>query len=371
MNPLVRLLLAALIALAALIGYNRYHIDAENFALGAENQAAFESWNGRRITAATPRDIAELIEHEAKATSPATPRPRRVLWLGNSQLHAINQFRTGDHLGPYWLAESCDCDPLGISLPNASLQEHLVLTHTITARLPVSAVVVKLVFDDLREDGLRDDLAPMLSTEVRQSLGQSDIGAALMRNWDEKSRAGGGADKTKGLEGFAQKYVEDQLVDGLAALVPLWADRPHLRSRLFADLYDARNWALGITPSTVRRVIKLRFEKNMRAFEALIEYTRKADVPLLVYIAPIRQDVPLPYEVEAYRRWVADVARIAADRGFRFLNLERLVPAHQWGSVRKGDIDFMHFQGSGHKLLADALHPEVQRLLAREQVSRP
>jgi hypothetical protein len=53
------------------------------------------------------------------------------------------------------------------------------------------------------------------------------------------------------------------------------------------------------------------------------------------------------------------------------LNLERLVPAHQWGSVRKGDIDFMHFQGSGHKLLADALHPEVQRLLAREQVSRP
>jgi hypothetical protein len=211
----------------------------------------------------------------------------------------------------------------------------------------------------------------MLSTEVRQSLGQSDIGAALIKNWDGKSRAGVGADKTKALEGFAQKYVEEQLVDGLAALVPLWAERPHLRSRLFADLYDARNWALGITPSTVRRVIRLRFERNMHALEALIEYTRKADIPLLVYIAPIRQDVALPYEVEAYRRWIADVERMAAERGFRFLNLERLVPPHQWGSVRKDDIDFMHFQGSGHKLLADALQPEVQRLLAREQVSKP
>jgi hypothetical protein len=134
---------------------------------------------------------------------------------------------------------------------------------------------------------------------------------------------------------------------------------------LFADLYDARNWTLGITPSSVRRIIKPRFERNMHALEALVGHLRRSAIPLLVYIAPIRQDISLPYEVEAYQRWIGRIERMASERGFRFVNLERLVPADRWGSIHNDDVDFMHFQGPGHKLLADTLRPEIERLLAR------
>jgi hypothetical protein len=34
-----------------------------------------------------------------------------------------------------------------------------------------------------------------------------------------------------------------------------------------------------------------------------------------------------------------------------------------WGTYHGDDIDFMHFQGEGHKLLATALLPHVQAML--------
>lgn len=370
MTPLARLILAVALALALLLAYDRHRIDAENFALGTENQAAFESWGGQRITASTPRDIIDLVAAHAGTAASASGTaagPDRILWLGNSQLHTINQFKAGDHLAPYWLAERSACGgcllPLGLSLPNASLQEHLLLAHMVTTRLSISGVVLKLVFDDLREDGLRDDLEPMLSADVRQALRRSDIGQEMLRSWDGRAKAGVTADKTKALDGFAQKYLEDRLVDGLAALVPLWADRANLRSRLLTDLYETRNRAFGITPSSVRRIIRPRLERNMRALAALVEHLRAAAIPLLVYIAPIRQDVTLPYDVGAYRAWISGIERMGRELGFRFVNLERLVPDQEWGSIHHGEVDFMHFQGSGHKQLAAALWPEVEHLV--------
>jgi hypothetical protein len=54
-----------------------------------------------------------------------------VLWLGNSQLHYINyinQSRAGGYVAPFWLRKASACPAatilLGVSLPNASLQEH-------------------------------------------------------------------------------------------------------------------------------------------------------------------------------------------------------------------------------------------------------
>jgi hypothetical protein len=44
------------------------------------------------------------------------------------------------------------------------------------------------------------------------------------------------------------------------------------------------------------------------------------------------------------------------------LNLERLVPNELWGSYHAEDVDFMHFRGKGHELLAQALLPQVAYL---------
>ena len=126
------------------------------------------------------------------------------------------------------------------------------------------------------------------------------------------------------------------------------------------DLYEFRNWVFGIKPSTTRPMIKPRYVRNMAAFEALAQHLKASGIPLLVYIAPIRQDVKLPYEIEAYQRWIAVIDQLGAVHGYRFLNLERLVPDNLWGSIRKDDVDFMHFQGAGHKILANRLLTEIE-----------
>lgn len=369
-DRLTRFVIAVAIALGLLVIYNRKTIDADNAALGVDNHAAFEVWHGHRITAPRPPQIASLIEETRLGLRP--DHPPFVLWLGNSQLHTINQYRLGEHLAPYWLGEAARCadciEPLGVSLPNANFQEYLVLAHYAMSRLPISVIVVKLVFDKLREDGLRDELEPLLTDDVRSALSVSDIGAEMLDIFDKahvKAATGDaqkGGDKQQGLDGFLQKPIEERL-DTWLSVVPLWADRANLRGHVMLDLYDLRNFVFGIKPNSTRKMIPGRYDRNMKAFDQLVKLADSARVPLIVYVAPIRNDVPIPYESAAYERWKSDVARMAAAKGFVFMNLERLVPNDQWGSYRADEIDFMHFKGQGHKLLADALWPEIQRRL--------
>jgi hypothetical protein len=229
----------------------------------------------------------------------------------------------------------------------------------------LNLVVLKLVFDDLREDGLRDDFRTVLDEDVRNKLIATSIGRELLRGIEGR-RNTDGERNGDALHGFVQKYLEDWLSNLLSSTVQLWAERASLRSRVLADLFEARNWLFGITPSSVRRVIKPRYDRNMEALDEIITNVQQAKIPLLVYIAPLRQDVPPPYEKEAYQHWIGYIEKLAQMRGFTFVNLERAVPDPHWGSIRKDDVDFMHFQGRGHKLLADALWPHIIRLIPIE-----
>lgn len=368
-DSLTRFVIAFVIAMAILIIYNRQKIDAENAALGAENHAAFEIWRGRRITAQRPTEIATLIAEVGGTQKAAGAAPAAmVLWLGNSQLHTINQYKAGEHLAPYWLAEEADCNecllPLGVSLPNANIQEHLVIAEYAMQRLPLSLIAIKLVFDDLREDGLRDELEPLLPEDVRSALSTSEIGKEMLATWNQRRTRGGSDKKQDGLEGFVQKHIEERLDKVLSAVFPMWAERGNLRARVALDLYDLRNTVLRIKPASVRRMIPSRYDRNMRALEQLSIAAHRAKVPLLVYVAPIRNDVPIPYDVAAYNRWLGVIDAMGAAAGFKVMNLERLVPNDRWGSIRGDDVDYMHFQGSGHKLLADALWPEMRGMIS-------
>ncbi|RPI42580.1 MAG: hypothetical protein EHM59_17510 [Betaproteobacteria bacterium] len=363
-----RLLLAVVIAALALHVYGNRRIVAEDFALGAENFHGHEDWNGTRFTASSPKEIAALLRELPAASS--TPRPATVLWLGNSQLHAVNQFKAGDHLAPYWLRKDWPCPdcllPLGVSLPNASLQEFLVLYHAASTRVAIDAVIVAAVFDDLREDGLRPELDALLTEELRQRLQASEVGRGILERTAQASGATRSAENV-GLEGFVQKTFEDRLTAGLGAVWPLWEKRPELRAHLLTDLYYLRNHALGIKATSVRPMIAPRLERNMRALEALLSDCRARGIPVVVYIAPIRHDLPLPYDAREYSAWKTRLQTLVHEHHARLLNLESLVPPQYWGTQQGDQIDFMHFQGSGHRLVAEALNPVLRRMLSGQR----
>jgi hypothetical protein len=304
----MRLIIALVIAFAALVRYDSYRVDVEQVGQLMANQSTSDTWRGKRITSRDPAEMLEII-NERSANGPEAGQDL-ILWQGNSQLHTINQPRAGDHLAPYWLAETSGCDgcivPLGFSLPNSSLQEHLVITHAALEKLPIRLLVYKLVFDTLRNDGLRDEIQPLLSPGVRAAMQKTAVGEEILKGFAGAKTETGGSDHAQGetasLQGFAQKPIEDWMVATLGSVFPLWDNRANLRTRLLVDLYELRNRLLGIDASTKRPIIPARFNRNMAALDAILERAKADKIPVLLYVAPIRQDQPLPYDLDAYRR---------------------------------------------------------------------
>ena len=92
----------------------------------------------------------------------------------------------------------------------------------------------------------------------------------------------------------------------------------------------------------------------------ILKFCNDKKIKLLVYIPPLRNDTSPPYEIDAYNHFKKEVEKDALANNAVFVNLENLVAANYWG--HKGsttgsgtEIDFMHFQEPGHKLLADTV----------------
>ena len=360
---MVRIILAALIAYAALFFTAGKNIDLENLAKGEQNTSRVELHKGIAYTAYTVKDIGALMANRVRIDQGC----KHLLWLGNSQLHYINQYHDGDHLAPYWMRQSwkvSDClEPLGCSLPNANIQEFLILSRYAADRIPLNLLIVELVFDDLREDSLRGDFSEILTAESIAEIRNSSKTAEVILNRFLASYESGGGKNV--LAGTIQQPVERWLNDRISASWKLWAVRPQIEGNFLLALYNLRNWIFCIKPTTVRRMIHGRYELNMIALHDLLDDFNRRKIPVLLYIAPIRQDKSIPYDPAAYARWKNDVATMADAYGLHSLvNLETLVPGNNWGSYTGDDIDFMHFQGVGHRLVANALLPHVQKMLS-------
>ena len=109
-------------------------------------------------------------------------------------------------------------------------------------------------------------------------------------------------------------------------------------------------------------MIAPRYNRNMRALAQLLHDAQKNNIRVVTYIAPIRQDLPIPYDRDEYETWKSAVSDMAKESGATLINLETLVPPPLWGNYHADDIDFMHFSGRGHQLLAKALLPYVKRV---------
>ena len=241
-------------------------------------------------------------------------------------------------------------------MPNANIQEHYILSRYVTRQFPVRMMILELCFDDLREDGLRLEFSALLSDA--RFVGDEPVAAAIVSRAQSQNNLDT-AEENAGLEGFVQKSVEDRLDAALGNVWPLWSHRQDLRVNVLSDLYYTRNAVLGISPTTVRKLIPARYDRNMEALGSLLRDAKENDIAVFTYIAPIRQDIPIPYDSLKYERWKMAVGEIAYEHGARLINLEELIPAELWGSYVNDDVDFMHFRGPGHQILARALLPAV------------
>ena len=359
--------------------------DGGDLGLGANTVAMFESVDGDPVHCQDldpdPADRnVDLCLDAAVARSSSS----YALWLGNSQVHGVNRPEEGDSTAAQMLHRAFarrGVDLVTLSQPNANLQEHYVVFEYVRDVLPrLDYLVLPVVFDDTREDGVRDRLgAAFARPGVREALAESELGNGLVEAYGATSLVVGGAGEGAtpsatdadfaALDETVQETSETWLNDRLSDEVDLWERRPGMRAALFEYLYLARNSALGIDPSTVRPLIPGPYAANVSALEALLESAARGGVEVLVYVAPIRNDTDIPYRPAEYARFKEEVAALAEAHGAEYVNLEGIVPGPAWGMKAstnlsgKPEYDFMHFTAEGHGLLADALWAEMAPVL--------
>lgn len=358
---LLGLLLGAAVGLGLLsTGFREQQVAFEDLALGPDTSTYFAKVGGDPIHCLDLDDADDCLRGYARRGG----RPA-VVWLGNSQLHAVNQYEKGQETATAIVHRELEgegLDLLAFSQPNANLQEHLVLYAWLAQRVQLRALVLPMVFDDARETGLRTSVARALDDPaVVERLEPSEIGRKIIAT----QRSDSENSDLAALEGTFQETTEAALIGWLDAHWRLWAQRPQLRGTLMQSLFLLRNTLFGITSTTTRRTIPGRLALNLEAAEALLLDAREHDIATAVYVAPLRGDVPPPYVAAQYARFRSDVAALARRSGARFGDLDALVPAQAWGTTsgplaREGEIDFMHFRAVGHRLLARAVERLVQ-----------
>jgi len=339
---------------------------------GADTSRYFATVNGVSVHCQDAHDMDKCLDGLDVPGHDDNLQP--MLWLGNSQLHALNQYAPGEVNAPELLhVHLADLDRylLTFSQPNANLQEHLVLFAYLSARLPLKSLLLSMVYDDTRESGLRPDVSRLLEdVDTRHLLAASAIGQRLLvRNGYAIDGVSGAhsSNDVKPAESTThltwQQRSETWLDAHLSDLSGVWADRADMRATLFFSMYSLRNRVFGISATTKRRRIPASYADNIAAYRALLHLAKAKGVTARVYNAPLRQDIEIPYLSAEYAAFKQEVTFIAKDSGAHYRNLETLIEPVYWGytgisglsgNTRK-QVDFMHFRASGHQILADAL----------------
>ena len=344
-------------------------------ALGAQNTSRFAVRDGTLIHIQKRKDFPELISGVKSRNLGNT-----ILWLGNSQLHAINNAHVNDETAVAKVHDFLlgEFDTVATSYPNANLQEHLVTLAYLHNKLNnIKVLIVPLVFDDLRETGIRDDIQPLLENpSVAEQLKTLQCCENLVRGvFSDLDPHSSGVVKQEietreTLQDKTEKFL-DQILERNSII---WASREKARGLFFLQLYRLRNTVFAITPQTKRAVIKPRYKANIEAFKGILELANRDAIQVVSYIAPLRTDVKPPYDLAAYTSFKNEVRILCSQfPNVSFFDFERIVPAEYWGlknttSLNTAqEIDFMHFMEPGHQKLANAI-VEVFRSMNLENV---
>jgi len=336
----------------------------DELALGEGSSVNLASMNGVKVHCYDLVDAQQCLEGYTKVLGSLPV----VLWLGNSQVHAINQMKSGDETAvPELYRRLVDNGHylLTFSQPDANFQEHFLLFHYLLDQIPVKTLVMPVVFDDMRNTDIRASLVDALKDHsVSVRLAKTKMGQRLLANNSDQDAAG---NDMSALEDTVQEASEKWL-NAKMNKFQIWSERPTLRNHALLSLYRLRNWVLGINPSTERRMLPGSYALNRQALKAMLNEAKDRDIQVLVYVVPLRNDVPIPYNAAEYSSFKADMQALSVSQGAHFINLENLVPAKYWGTKNstsiggEQELDFMHFAAGGHGLLANALYRELQAL---------
>jgi hypothetical protein len=296
----------------------------DELALGQDNIFLNDKLLDNKILCNSLDNVSECILYLKKYKT-------KILWIGNSQLHAINHPDVNAKLSSYIVSENFQKKEIGLvtfAAPNINFQEYLSLLIYFTKEVDLDYIILSLCFDDTREDNVRKDLV----------------------NNEEKI--------TNSLEKKNTNSLEKRITNYLEKKIQWNSIRQQAQGHTFDILYKSRNYIFNIGPTNKRRIIESLYYKNINALEKTLEISKSKKIQSIMYITPIRNDVEMPYDAKEYTLFKTHVSNLSKRYNSNFYNLEKIIPNSFWGKKPSTtlsnieEIDFMHFKQEGHIILS-------------------
>ncbi len=336
---------------------------ADDVGLGLNTVAFTEDIDGRRISGPF-RDVP--LVRETFAAYRAEGRPV-VLWLGASQLYAINDPEPSDRLAVAFAqdaaaARGSDSAYVMTASPNSNLHEILCMLLAYRQRgLRPDALVISFTYDDLKEPGIRDTALELLELpfddETKALCGPAAAHITRAAAAEQDADADAAPIERTATTGTPQERLEDELLDFLDARWPAYTHRATLRSRaITAWKTPVTRLAFSVLERPKQLVPDDMRAWNETAFDALLALAAADGVPVFVYKAPHRPDARVFFhDRQAYDDCHAELRDRVRGDGAEWNDFETLVPTELWGRTNEGAPDVFHFRVEGHRLLGRAV----------------
>lgn len=321
---------------------------------------SFRSFNGVTFEGRTirgrPRDVA------ATAVDWQEQGFRVLLWMGASQLHSISAARDGQaiaavHANALAAARSARTRYVQLSYGNAN--PHELLGVYLLARqggFRPDGVIVSVIYDDLREPGIRREISPTIDLGL-QLAGGEGVGDLVTEMAARSDVATTSPVVRNAMEGTPQQALESFLVGWLERVWPGYESRQRLKGMLeIAWKQEVARIVLGRERRTSVLVDTAEEEYGMRAFESLRRLTARDGIPLYIYRAPLRRKADFSYyRDQDYRAFSARMEAWCRANGIAYRDFDALIPGDLFGLTNSGLPDYFHFEEPGHEILGKAV----------------
>ena len=217
---------------------------------------------------------------------------KRFLWLGASQLYGVNDRQEDDRAAPWIVFDAFrkqNIDVLSFAQPNGYPEEHLILFEHINKQIGLDGLIIGLVYDDMRESGIRPQIAAALAGPRKNSpelSSHAPVNRTAVHN---------------GLETW-QQISERWLTAALEECCAQETLRAEARGQIALGLADARRFMESLRARYTRDLSSYRiaipaanYAKNRRALIDILDTARVHGIPVLMYIAPRPTDF-FPYD---------------------------------------------------------------------------
>ena len=255
------------------VGFRLVKQDFTQAALNEETKVVDVFFNSKKVHCFGIYEAEECLTYMTEGNS-----SKKTLYLGNSQLHAINQPTKYAKPVSVLLADKLSkINNLAItfSQPNASFSEQAILLQTLLLKQKFDYLILPAVFDDTREGDVRDiNKDIFLNDDYREVLLKSQFISDLFY---KKINTPPPSHLT--VQDHSERLINQKMNQFLK-----WEEiTSQLRGNISLLLYKLRNTVFGIKPTSTRRLIPVAYKQNLSGLNEVLTIANSYNLKTIRY----------------------------------------------------------------------------------------